>query len=146
MSEKEAINKLWDAIFKATRVDLDDPVAAWKDHLESLERRMKYLNEKKFVTLHYTASNGTDLTVKLPKNHIWAGGGGKSASARCFLKLKSVKSAPAAKPKKRPKHNKPIPITTPILKTPPPTALLLAAFMPLLILKYHDPDTIHPLR
>jgi Leucyl aminopeptidase (aminopeptidase T) len=79
LSGIEAVEKLWDAIFKATRVDLDDPVAAWKDHLESLERRMNYLNEKKFKTLHYTSSNGTNLTVSLPENHIWAGGGGKIA-------------------------------------------------------------------
>ncbi|MBC7087710.1 MAG: aminopeptidase [Tissierellales bacterium] len=85
MNVEDAVAKLWDAIFKATRVDLNDPVNAWKEHLDSLERRMNYLNEKKFETLHYTASNGTDLTVKLPKNHIWAGGGGKNSKGVYFV-------------------------------------------------------------
>ena len=32
------------------------------------------MNEQQFAALHYTNGQGTDLTVKLPKGHIWAGG------------------------------------------------------------------------
>ena len=72
--EEKAIKLLWDAIFKATRVNLDDPTFAWKDHKSTLEEKTKYLNEKQFKSLHYTSSNETDLLVNLPENHIWSGG------------------------------------------------------------------------
>ncbi|MDQ1147430.1 aminopeptidase [Bacillus sp. SORGH_AS 510] len=68
------VNKLWDAIFKATRVDVENPVDAWKKHDETLHEKVKYLNEKRYQKLHYTAP-GTDLTVELPGKHIWVGAG-----------------------------------------------------------------------
>ena len=75
VSEEEAVEKLWAAIFNATRMDLEDPVKAWEEHMANLTAKVDYLNNKRFKTLHYTASNGTDLMVELPKDHIWAGGG-----------------------------------------------------------------------
>lgn len=68
------VNKLWDAIFKATRVDVENPVDAWKKHDETLHEKVTYLNEKRYQKLHYTAP-GTDLTVELPEKHIWVGAG-----------------------------------------------------------------------
>lgn len=68
------VAKLWDAIFKATRVDTDNPVDAWKKHDETLHEKVHYLNEKRYEKLHYKAP-GTDLTIELPKNHIWVGAG-----------------------------------------------------------------------
>jgi aminopeptidase len=64
------VDLLWDAIFKAVRVDHDDPVAAWKEHLRSLNARSEYLNAKQYRKLHYKAP-GTDLTIELPENHLW---------------------------------------------------------------------------
>lgn len=84
-SGQEAVSKLWDAIFKATRMDSDDPIAAWKDHIAELEKRVTFLNKHKFKKLYYTASNGTDLIVELPKGHIWTGGGGENASGDYFV-------------------------------------------------------------
>lgn len=75
VSEEEAMKKLWDAIFKATRMDLEDPVQAWENHVKNTEEKVKFLNEKNFYKLYYKSSNGTDLTVELPEGHIWAGGG-----------------------------------------------------------------------
>ena len=73
LSREEQKAKLWDAIFKATRSDLQDPVGAWKDHLQSLEDRRDYLSEKQYKALKYK-SKDTDLTVGLVDNHIWLGG------------------------------------------------------------------------
>ena len=70
--EQEA--KLWDAIFKATRADLENPVEAWKEHDETLHTKVDYLNEKHYKALHYTGP-GTDLTIELPEKHVWAGAG-----------------------------------------------------------------------
>ena len=85
VSSNEAISMLWDAIFKATRVDQNDPVKAWKEHISDLENKISFLNGHRFKKLYYTASNGTDLVVELPKGHIWTGGGGENASGHYFV-------------------------------------------------------------
>lgn len=84
VSEDQAVDKLWEAIFKTVRADKDDIIAAWKEHLGNLERRVDFLNKKQFKTLHYIAE-GTDLTVELPEGHIWCGGGGYSQSDIYFV-------------------------------------------------------------
>ena len=68
------VNKLWDAIFTAVRVDAENPVDAWKKHDETLHEKVHYLNEKRYKKLHYTAP-GTDLTIELPEKHLWVGAG-----------------------------------------------------------------------
>jgi aminopeptidase len=70
----QAIAKLWDAIFAASRVDLPDPVAAWKAHDAGLHRRADMLNQKRYYALHFKGP-GTDLRVGLADNHLWLGGG-----------------------------------------------------------------------
>lgn len=69
-----AMNKLWDAIYEAVRVNEADPVAAWEAHKTQLKTRMNYLNEMNFKSLRYTNQLGTDLVVDLPDHHIWIGG------------------------------------------------------------------------
>src|ERR1700742_2818507 len=48
-----AVNKLWDAIFAATRIDVDDPIARWKHHDSGLHRRADLMNEKRYSALHF---------------------------------------------------------------------------------------------
>jgi aminopeptidase len=72
--EHIAIAKLWEAIFVASRIAVDDPVAEWKEHGARLKKRMDMLNAKRFSALHFKGP-GTDLTVGLADNHLWAGGG-----------------------------------------------------------------------
>lgn len=85
VSEEKAMEKLWEAIFTATRMDTENPVKAWEDHLKNLEEKVNFLNKKKFKKLHYKSSNGTDLEVELPEGHIWAGGGGKNSKDVYFV-------------------------------------------------------------
>lgn len=85
VDEDKAVELLWDSIFKATRMNLEDPVKAWKEHIKNLEQKVTYLNEKKFKTLHYTSSNGTDLVIELPEGHKWAGGDGPNAKGVKFV-------------------------------------------------------------
>jgi aminopeptidase len=68
-----AVGKLAEAIFAASRVDNDDPVAAWTAHNSALSRRTEWLNGKKFHALHYSGP-GTDLTIGLADGHDWQGG------------------------------------------------------------------------
>lgn len=75
MSDSEAEEALWNAILKATKADLEDPIDAWQKHRESFERRVKYLNELNIDTLTYTNSLGTNIKVSLMDNYLFAGGG-----------------------------------------------------------------------
>ena len=74
LAEEEAVARLWQAIFKATRVDRDDPVAAWKEHDANLHARADRLNAKRYAALHFRGP-GTDLRVGLADDHLWLGGG-----------------------------------------------------------------------
>ncbi len=71
--EDVAVAKLADAIFAASRVDNDNPVAAWEKHNAVLRSRTDWLNGQRFHALHFTGP-GTDLTVGLADGHEWEGG------------------------------------------------------------------------
>ena len=74
LSEDEAVEKLWDSIFKTVRVDTEDPVASWEIHKGNLKKSMDFLNSNNFKYLHYKNSLGTNLKIELPENHLWLGG------------------------------------------------------------------------
>lgn len=74
VSDDEAVGKLWDAIFKAVRVDKEDPVASWEEHKSNLKKSLEFLNSNKFKYLHFKNSLGTDLKIELPEEHLWVGG------------------------------------------------------------------------
>jgi len=69
-----ALEKLWDAIFQTTRINTEDPVAAWKTHDAGLQKRAALLNEKRYSALRYRGP-GTDFTLGLADDHLWLGGG-----------------------------------------------------------------------
>ncbi|OLV18973.1 aminopeptidase [Deinococcus marmoris] len=75
LSEAEAVARLWADIFKVTRADTPDPVAAWDAHLAQLKRLTDLLTGKQYTAVHFRSELGTDLTVGLAENHIWQGGG-----------------------------------------------------------------------
>ena len=66
---EEAVEKLWDQIFKATRSDTEDPIKAWMN-IWTQWTKHEFMNKHQFVKLHYTNSLGTDLTIELPKGHV----------------------------------------------------------------------------
>jgi aminopeptidase len=68
-----AVEKLWEAILSASRVD-GDPVAAWDAHNKNLATRCAWLNGLKIRQLHYYAENGTDLTVGMIPEARFCGG------------------------------------------------------------------------
>ena len=73
MRTSQAIEKLWEAILSTSRVN-EDPVAAWEQHNADLRKRCEYLNNLGIESLHYTADNGTDLTVGMIPEAIFCGG------------------------------------------------------------------------
>ena len=64
------VDRLWHELRKFFRLDTPDPVAAWKDHFETLEKRATTMNERAFDGLRYRGP-GTDLFVGLIPGHIW---------------------------------------------------------------------------
>ena len=74
LDEKDAYKKLGKYIAKVTRIDNDDPVAAWKEHSANLQKRCKLLNEANIKSFHYKNKLGTDVVVGMPENYVFAGG------------------------------------------------------------------------
>ena len=74
LSRNQAMEKLWQEILFASRVQ-GDPVAAWEAHNRNLKARCDYLNSLDIAQLHYTADNGTDLTVGMIPQAQFCGGG-----------------------------------------------------------------------
>jgi aminopeptidase len=83
-SPEAAVDKLWDAIFKAVRVDTENPVEAWEQHNANLHEKVDYLNGKRYRKLHYKAP-GTDLTIELPEKHLWVGAGSVNEQGNDFM-------------------------------------------------------------
>ena len=68
-----AMEKMWEAILATSRVN-DDPVKAWQEHNADLKARCNYLNSLGIEKLHYTADNGTELTVGMISEAVFCGG------------------------------------------------------------------------
>ena len=84
LSDEQAINKLWYLIFKAMRLDCENPSAEWKKHQQNLKNRSEILNSYQFTELHYKNSLGTDLHVGLPQNYIFQGCGEEAMDGVVF--------------------------------------------------------------
>jgi len=96
LAPEEALARLWDAIFSASRADRTDAVAAWKTHDASLQARADRLNERRYSALHFRGP-GTDLRVGLADGHIWLGGGKTAKNGRycvCNIPTEEVFSTP----------------------------------------------------
>ncbi|EIA7705006.1 aminopeptidase [Enterococcus faecalis] len=83
-TSEEQVDALWNEIFKTIRIYEENPVIAWDIHDKKLQEKAAELNEQQFTALHYTAP-GTDLTIGLPKNHLWEGAGSYNARGEEFM-------------------------------------------------------------
>jgi aminopeptidase len=66
------LERLWELVEFCVRLDLDDPVAAWRDHVKRLERRARQLNELHLDAVRFSGP-GTDLSVGLLPESRWQG-------------------------------------------------------------------------
>jgi aminopeptidase len=64
------LDRLWQAVATAVRLDEPDPVAAWQAHIANLAERAAALNDRGFDALRYRGP-GTDLTVGLLTGSHW---------------------------------------------------------------------------
>ena len=84
--DEAAMEKLWQVLIPVLRLDKDDPVQAWQDHVALLAKRANFLNERQLDRLHF-AGPDTDLTVGLNKTSRWAGGLAHTPDNRPFLPM-----------------------------------------------------------
>ena len=70
---EQQVAALWDAIAAVVRLDREDPIAAWEEHLANLAARRDFLNARRYVSLRYRGP-GTDLSIGLPDGHSWVSG------------------------------------------------------------------------
>jgi aminopeptidase len=66
------VDRLWDTVARCVRLDEDDPVAAWQEHIERLDARARTLNERRIDAIRFRGP-GTDLTVGLFPETRWIG-------------------------------------------------------------------------
>jgi aminopeptidase len=68
------VDRLWAAVSTAMRLDFDDPAAAWQARSATLNARAQQLDALELTEVRYVGE-GTDLTVGLPQQARWTGGG-----------------------------------------------------------------------
>ena len=66
------VDRLWELVERCVRLDESDPVAAWRDHIDTLGRRAAALDRLGIDTIHFHGP-GTDLTVGLLPESRWQG-------------------------------------------------------------------------
>ena len=73
-NKDNSLELLWETIFDICLVNTDNPEEEWTKKMEENHQMCENLTNMNIKKLHYTSSNGTDLTIELPKNAIWCGG------------------------------------------------------------------------
>lgn len=84
LSQEKALEEMWKLILHTSRADGADPVADWHAHNADLDARCAYLNGLGLQYLEYKSANGTDFTVELNEDGIFAGGKEKTLQGRIF--------------------------------------------------------------
>ncbi len=64
------VQRLWQAIVRAVRLDEPDPAAAWREHIARLSERARSLTARRFDAVRFRGP-GTELTVGLLEGGIW---------------------------------------------------------------------------
>jgi aminopeptidase len=75
------VDRLWQAVAHAMRLDRPDPAAAWAERLDELEARAAALTERHFEAVRYRGP-GTELDVGLIDGHRWLAGRARTAEGR----------------------------------------------------------------
>ena len=72
-NDLDPVNTFWNKIFEICHIN-DNPENYWNIKIEQLSSRANKLNNFRFKKLIYKSSNGTNFSIELPQNHIWATG------------------------------------------------------------------------
>lgn len=85
LSEEQAVEKLWNTIFKVSRLE-GDPAENWRVYTDKQIVRRNHLNSLKLKEVHLTSKNGTDLHVGLADDCVWGGGKDVTSGGREYTK------------------------------------------------------------
>lgn len=78
------VDRLWRAVATTMRLDQDDPVEAWRQHVDKLHGRRDRLNARRFDRIRFRGP-GTDLTVGLRPASSWLAGSVTNADGVDFV-------------------------------------------------------------
>lgn len=70
-----SLEEYWDQIIKACYLDMDDPIACWKENFAKISFVIDYLNKLDIESVHVESAN-CDLKVKIGDKRKWLGGSG----------------------------------------------------------------------
>jgi aminopeptidase len=78
------VERLWELVAHAVRLDEPDPVVAWREHIEQLKTRAALLNERSFDAVRFRGP-GTDLEIGLLGASRWNAAEGETADGRRYV-------------------------------------------------------------
>jgi aminopeptidase len=78
------LDRLWQEVARAVRLDEPDPVGAWRAHVDRLRTRAKLMSERRFDALRFSGP-GTDLTIGLTPAFSWGAGTLETAAGRVHV-------------------------------------------------------------
>jgi len=76
---------LWNTIFDICKINKRNPEELWEEKINKLSERCNKLTAYHFKTIKYKNDLGTDFTIELPENHLWASGREKLANKKSAL-------------------------------------------------------------
>ncbi|MDY5441215.1 MAG: aminopeptidase [Candidatus Enteromonas sp.] len=80
----KAVEALWEAILSTSRAADGNGIENWVEHNKVVKSKCEVLNSLRLKSLHYTSSNGTDLTVGLIPGVLFEGGAEHTLSGISF--------------------------------------------------------------
>jgi aminopeptidase len=78
------VDRLWELVAHAVRLDEPDPIEAWRGHIDQLLARAALLNERRFDAIRFRGP-GTDLTVGLLPASRWIAGEKETIDGRRYV-------------------------------------------------------------
>lgn len=69
---KNPLKEFWNVLSDICFLNKENPIKEWDKLLETQNDNIKKLNELKIKKLHYKNALGTDLTIELPEDALWA--------------------------------------------------------------------------
>ncbi len=82
--DERALKRMWEVFSPILRLNDENPVRFWRDHVDELDRRAQVLNDLEIAELHFR-DEGTDLRIGLHSRARWVGGGAKTPDGTQFI-------------------------------------------------------------
>ena len=84
-NSKNPEQELENHIIQSMRLNCENPLLEWQNHINLLNKRAKFLNDCNFNYLHFESTNGTNLDVGLCDNHTWLSAKEKASDGLEFV-------------------------------------------------------------